>query len=167
MLLNKNSVVIFSFCFLLVSCGGTTRNLSSGQFSKTEKYTIKSYYGCCGCAAEYFNIYNGSVWTEQLVYKYNCYSTGMPTKFIFNYDEYGQLLYCNKLVATSGDDFDDPLTSNERNLFLFLDKDKILVIGDNYIKYSTIKGFRKLKPGDISHPFPLIKGGGGTKIKIK
>lgn len=91
----------------------------------------------------------------------------MPTKFIFNYDEYGRLLYCNKLVATTDNDFEEALTPNESNLFLFLDKDKILNIGYKYIKYRDIKGFRKLKFAETSHSFPLVKGGGGTRIVIK
>lgn len=102
---------------------------------------------------------------EQVVYKYSCYAAGMPTKFIFNYDEYGQLLYCSKSIATTGDDFDTPLSEDERALFLLLDKDKILNIGDKFIKYNTIKGFRKVKDGESFHHFPLMKRGAGVKVK--
>lgn len=161
----KNFTAAFFICLLLAGCGGTTRNLSKGYLSNANKFAVKSYAGCCGCAAEYFNIYHHTNLTEQVVYKYNCYTAGMPTKFIFNYDEYGQLLYCSKSIATTGDDFEEPLSDEERGLFLLLDKDKILNIGDKYIKYNAIKGFRKVKAGESSHQFPLIKHGSNVKVK--
>src|SRR5215213_6698802 len=75
----------------LYSCGGTTNQISKGQLSEDISYKQNIYAGCCGCIAHYFDVIKNKTRQEQIIYKYNCYQSGLPTKFIFNYDESGNL----------------------------------------------------------------------------
>jgi hypothetical protein len=155
----KQFILLFIVSELLCSCfSGTTKHLDSGQFSKTFQYRINRYAsGCCGCVAEYADIIKQGDIQEQIVYKYNCYSAGMPTKFVFNYDEYGLLLYCNKLIATTGNDVTVELTEEEKKLFSILDAKTYLVLANKIIKFSSIKGFRQVSANDVSHPYVILK----------
>ncbi|MGC4103524.1 hypothetical protein [Ferruginibacter sp.] len=163
----KRTLFIVSIAFSLLSCGAYVSNIASGSLSKTTRYKMYNYASsCCGCKAEYFNIYNstGEI-KEQVVYTYNCYSHGMPTKFVFNYDEYGRLIYCSKLVATTEDDFEEPLNESERTLLDEINKTKVLTIQDKIVRYSAIKGFRKPRSQEITHEFPLAKKSFGVPVK--
>ena len=159
--------ILFSIGIIttMISCSGTTNKISSGRLSNIIKYRINSYAGCCGCFATYFDIYERGVKQEEVIYKYNCYNPGMPTKFIFKYDENGELLYCDKFVATVTSDFEAPLTANEKYIFDLLDKNQVLSINGTTIKYSEVKGFRKPKEQETTHMFPLING--GAKVKVR
>ena len=143
----------------LISCGGTTHYLASGQFSKKDNYKINSYYGCCGCKAKYFIITSGKRKVEQVVYSYNCYNIGKPTKFIFNYNDRGKLISCDKLVATTSDDFTQTLNEQEKQISSTLDTSSLLKANYTTIKFSEIKGFRKPIDKEVTHSFPLIKKG--------
>jgi len=143
----------------LISCGGTTHYLASGQFSKKDNYKINSYYGCCGCKAKYFIITSGKRKVEQVIYSYNCYNIGKPTKFIFNYNDRGKLISCDKLVATTSDDFTQTLNEQEKQIFSTLDTSSLLKANYTTIKFSEIKGFRKPIDKEVTHSFPLIKKG--------
>lgn len=156
------STIIF---FTLISCGGTTHRLSSGQFSKKDNYKINSYSGCCGCKAKYFVINSGKRKAEQVIYSYNCYSTGKPTKFIFNYNKLGRIISCDKYVATTSNDFTLKLSEQERELFNMVDTSSLMKANNTTIKFSEITGFRKPIEPEITHSFPLIKK--GSKLHIQ
>lgn len=149
----------------LISCGGTTHSLSSGRFSKDDTYQVNSYYGCCGCSAKYFTINSGKRKVEQVIYSYNCYNIGQPTKFIFNYNEKGQLISCDKYVATTSDDYTQPLSELERQLFSTIDTSSRLKANYTILKFSEIRGFRKQMDKEMTHPFPLVKK--GYKLPVK
>jgi hypothetical protein len=153
--------IFFGFLILatLLSCGGTTHNLSSGNFSKTHSYKINSYYGCCGCKAKYFTINSGKRKVEQVIYSYNCYGTGKPTKFVFNYNNKGRLMSCDKYIATVQDDFSLKLTDQEKMIFETLDASNVMKADYSTVRLSDIKGFRKPQDKEITHTFPLIKKG--------
>ena len=140
----------------MLSCG-TTNNISSGNFSKKNSYKINSYAGCCGCDAKYLNIYEDKRLVEQIVYSYNCYTAGSPTKFIFNYNKIGHLQYCDKLIATTEDDFQIPVTAYEKIVFSSLDSVINSTRHTPIQTYSGIKGFRKPVEKEITHSFPLGK----------
>lgn len=148
---------LFSVLAMLFNSCGTTNNIATGNFSKKDSYKINSYAGCCGCFAKYFNIYSGKKLIEQIVYSYNCYNAGSPTKFIFNYNEIGHLQYCDKLVATVNDDFQIPVTAYEKIIFVLLDSFINLNRYTPVQTYTGIKGFRKLIDKEITHTFPLGK----------
>ena len=122
---------------LFTSCGGTTHYLASGDFSKTENFNVNSYYGCCGCEAKYFIINSGKRKVEQIIYSYNCYNIGKPTKFIFNYNVRGQLMSCDKYVATISNDFTQTLNEKERELFSKLDTSSLMKANHTTIKFAT------------------------------
>jgi len=149
----------------LTSCGGTTHYLSSGDFSKTATYKVNSYFGCCGCEAKYFIINSDKRKVEQIIYSYNCYSIGKPTKFIFNYNKRGQLISCDKYVATTSNDFTQTLNEQEKQLFSTIDTSSLLKANHTTIKFSEITGFRKPVDKEITHSFPLIKK--GVKLPVQ
>lgn len=153
------NIILLTIFTTLISCGGTTHSLSSGRFSKKENYKINSYYGCCGCSAKYFIINSGKRKVEQVVYSYNCYNIGKPTKFIFNYNNGGQLINCDKYIATTSDDYTLALNELERQLFSMLDTNNLMKADYTTIKFSEIKGFRKPADKEVTHSFPLIKKG--------
>jgi hypothetical protein len=155
----RNSIFFIAIFVTLISCGRTTHSLSSGQFSKKDNYKINSYYGCCGCSAKYFIINSGKRKVEQVIYSYNCYNVGKPTKFIFNYNDRGQLISCDKYVATTSDDFTQTLNEQERQLFSTLDTSTLLKANSTAIELSKLKGFRKPIDKEVTHSFPLIKKG--------
>ena len=161
--LKKNSFLIAIFV-TLISCGGTTHYLSSGEFSKKDNYKINSYSGCCGCEAKYFIINSGRRKVEQIIYSYNCYRTGKPTKFIFNYNKLGRIISCEKYVATTSNDFTLKLSEQEKNLFYTVDSNSLMKANYTTIKFSEIKGFRKPNDKEITHSFPLIKK--GVKLSV-
>jgi hypothetical protein len=103
--------------FALAGCGGTTHYLASGNFSQNSNYEINSYYGCCGCEAKYFTISSAKQKIEQVIYSYNCHHIGLPTKFIFKYNDSKNLIGCDALVATTRDDYTLILNEQERQLF--------------------------------------------------
>ena len=144
---------------LTSSCGDTTSTLSSGQFTKNENYYISSVFSCCGCSAKYFTINSGKRKIEQVIYSYNCYNIGKPTKFIFNYDAKGKLISCNKYVATDSTDYTQPINEQEKQLFIALDTTSILKAKYPTIRLSEVKGFRKPLDKEVTHPFPFIKNG--------
>lgn len=119
----------------LTSCGGTTHYLASGDFSKTATYKVNSYFGCCGCQAKYFIVNSGKRKIEQIIYSYNCYNIGKPTKFIFNYNDRGKLISCDKYVATTSNDFTQTLNEQEKQLFSTLDTSSLLKANHTTIKY--------------------------------
>jgi hypothetical protein len=84
---------------------------------------------------------------------------GKPTKFIFNYNDRGQLISCDKYVATTSDDFTQTLNEQERQLFSMLDTSTLLKANSTTIEFSKIKGFRKPIDKEVTHSFPLIKKG--------
>lgn len=143
----------------LTSCGGTTHYLASGQYSKKDNYKINSYYGCCGCEAKYFIINSGKQKVEQVIYSDNCYNIGKPTKFIFNYNDRGKLISCDKLIATTSDDFTQTLNEQEKRIFSMLDTSILLKANYTTIKFSEIKGFRKPIDKEVTDSFPFIKKG--------
>jgi hypothetical protein len=153
--------IVYSLAMLvtLLSCGGTTHSLLSGKFSNNESFKINSYYGCCGCSAKYFVIYSGSRMMEQVIYSYNCYAIGKPTKFVFNYNDNGKLVSCDKYVATTSEDFTQKLSEHESQLFSRLDTTVPPKINSTVTTFSEIKGFRKPMDDEVSHSFPLIKKG--------
>lgn len=156
--MNKFNIAI-SLLFttqLLISCGGTTHHLSSGNLSKNETYKVNSYYGCCGCEAKYFVIKSGRRKTEQIIYSYNCYAKGKPTKFVFNYNKLGRIISCDKYVATTSNDFTLKLSDQEKNLFYTVDTSSLMKANYTTIKFSTITGFRKPVDKEITHSFPLV-----------
>jgi hypothetical protein len=162
----KQYLWIVAAIVLLYSCGGTSSKLFSGHLSQGERYKIKSYTGCCGCHAEYFEIYESSKVKEQVIYKYNCHTPGMPTKFVFSYSEGGEILYCDKYVATTDNDFEQRLTDNERALFELLENNnKTLILKNNSVRYSSIVGFRKAKKDEVTHTFPLDKNGYSVEVR--
>src|SRR5690349_20865694 len=139
----KNIILVVAIFVTLISCGGTTHSLSSGQFSEEDNYKINSYYGCCGCEAKYFIINSGKRKVEQIIYSYNCYDTGKPTKFVFNYDKRGRIISCDKYIATTSNDLTLKLTEQEQNLFYTVDTSSLMKANYTAIKFSEIKGFRK------------------------
>jgi hypothetical protein len=161
----KNITLLIAISIVLISCGGTTHSLSSGQFSKKDNYKINSYYGCCGCEAKYFVINSGKRKVEQIIYSYNCYGTGKPTKFIFNYNSLGQIISCDKYVATTSNDFTLELSEQEKNLFYTVDTSSLMKANHTTINFSEIKGFRKPVDKEITHAFPLIKKGSRLPVQ--
>jgi len=159
----KKNILLLSIVLTLISCGGTTNKFSSGDLEKSEKYKINSYYGCCGLFAYYFNIYKYGKKQEQIVYKYTDAKTFLPTKYIFNYGKGGHLLYCDRYIATKNNDFEIGLTENEKVIFLLLDTDTSGKFGNKSMRFSDIKGFRKPKEKEVTHPFPLMRK--GYKVK--
>jgi hypothetical protein len=153
----------FYFAYLIVvvlsSCGGTTHHLSSGKLSGNRAYTINSYFGCCGCQAKYFFIDSGKRHVEQVIYSYNCYNTGKPTKFVFNYNDAGKITSCDRYVATTINDYMLKLTEQEKLLFTTLEADSTLKATHTTIRFSEITGFRKPVDQEVTHSFPLIKKG--------
>ena len=160
----KIKLLSLTIVLALLSCGGTTNNLASGEFSKIDNYKINSYAGCCGCKAKYFNIYQHKQIQEQIIYKYNCYTPGLPTKYVFNYKKSGNLVDCDKYIATANNDFEIALTGYETTMFSLLDSDT-LKFGNKTMQYSEIKGFRKAKDKEVTHSFPLIKKGYNLTVK--
>jgi hypothetical protein len=160
----KYIILITVISVTIISCGGTTNSLSSGQFSKEDNYKINSYFGCCGCSAKYFNINSGKRKVEQVIYSYNCYNVGKPTKFIFVYNDRGNLISCDKFVATTSEDFTQTLNEQEKQIFALLDKSDLFKANYTTIKFSEIKGFRKPIDKEVTHSFPLIKK--GYKLKV-
>ncbi len=152
-------IIVSIVVLTLISCSGTTHFLSSGQFSKNEKYKVNSYYGCCGCEAKYFIIDSGKRKVEQIIYSYNCYKVGAPTKFIFNYNKQGKLISCDKYVATTSSDFTLKLTEKEKIIFNTVDTSSSMKANYTSIKFSEITGFRKPIDKEITHSFPLIRKG--------
>jgi hypothetical protein len=161
----KINLLLLSIAPALLSCSRFNNTRSVGQFSKTTTYKINGYAGCCGCFARYFNIYEGKKIEEQVIYNYNCYSPGLPTKFVFNYAKNGNLVDCDKYIATSSNDIELELTSYEKRLFILLDTDTSLHAANTNIKYAEIKGFRKPKEKEVTHSFPLVKK--GYKLRAK
>lgn len=155
----KNIILFFGISVTLISCGGTTHYLTSGNFSKDEKYQVNSYYGCCGCEAKYFLIDSGKRKIEQVIYSYNCSGIGSPTKFVFNYNRKGKIIGCDRYVATTSNDFTIPLSDYEKKLFLTVDTSNIMKANYTLTKFSEIRGFRKPIDKEIAHSFPLIKKG--------
>ena len=161
----KNLILFITIFVSLISCGGATHSLSSGQFSKKEHYKINSYSGCCGCEAKYFIIIAGRKKIEQIIYSYNCYGTGKPTKFVFNYNILGKIINCNKYVATTSNDFTLKLTEQEKSLFATVDTNNLMKAKYTTIKFSEITGFRKSIDKEVTHSFPLIQK--GYKLSIQ
>ena len=160
-----NKIFLFTLIIAtLISCGGTTHYLASGEISKTETYKINSYYGCCGCEAKYFIISSGKRKVEQVIYSYNCYNIGKPTKFIFNYNNKGHLISCAKYVATTSNDFTQKLNERETQLFSTIDTSSLMRANHTTIKFLEITGFRKPVDNEVTHLFPLIKK--GVKLPI-
>ena len=159
-----NRIFYLISIFTLTSCGGTTHSLTSGNFSNNDNYKINSYFGCCGCQAKYFTINSRKRKVEQIIYSYNCYSIGKPTKFIFNYNDNGQLISCDKYVATNSNDYIQKLTEQERQLFSAIDTISSIKATHINIKFSEITGFRKPQEKEVTHSFPLIKK--GYKLQI-
>jgi hypothetical protein len=153
------NILFATTIFILISCSGTTHYLASGNFTNNESYRINSYYGCCGCEAKYFILYTGKRKTEQIIYSYNCYGTGKPTKFVFNYNQQGRLISCDRYVATNANDFTQILNKNERKLFSTVDTSFLLKANYSIIQFSEIQGFRKPLEKEIAHSFPLIRKG--------
>jgi hypothetical protein len=149
---------------LLISCGGTTHHLTSGNLSKNKTYHVNSYYGCCGCEAKYFLIKSGRRKVEQIIYSYNCYAKGKPTKFVFNYNKLGRIISCDKYVATTLDDFTLKLSEQEKQIFYAVDTSSLLKAKSTTINFSEITGFRKPFDKEVTHSFPLIKKGGKLKV---
>jgi hypothetical protein len=155
----KYIILSLTISVTLISCGGTTHFLSSGQFSKKDNYKVNNYYGCCGCDAKYFIINSGKRKVEQIIYSYNCYGAGKPTKFVFNYNEFGRMISCDKYVATTSNDFTLKLSEQEKELFNTVDTSISMKPNYTTIKFSEITGFRKPLDREITHSFPLIKKG--------
>jgi hypothetical protein len=156
----KNAFLFCSMVLLLLSCGGgATHHLASGTFSKNETYNINSYYGCCGCEAKYFLINSGKRKTEQVIYSYNCSGTSIPTKFIFNYNKQGEIISCDKYIATTANDYTIKLTDGEKFLLTAIESSTILAGKYTVIKLSLVTGFKKTPDQSIGHSFPLIKKG--------
>jgi hypothetical protein len=158
-------VLLASIALTLISCGGTTHYLSSGSFSKADTYNINSYYGCCGCEAKYFLINSGKRKAEQVIYSYNCYRIGKPTKFVFNYNKQGRLISCDKYVSTTTNDFSMELSDYEKKIFSMLDTSSMTKANYSVIKFSEIKGFRKPIDNEITHSFPLVKKGSDLQVR--
>lgn len=160
------SLLIVASTFLH-SCSGSSKTISSGSMSKEEKYKIKSYAGCCGCAAKFFNLYERKKIKEQIVYQYNCFGKGSVTKFIFNYDNSGSIMNCDSYLATDQNDFDMSISGQEKFVFeRVYDTDTLPAIENSkVILYKNILGFRKAKEGESGHSFPFVKGG-SNKILI-
>lgn len=152
-------IYILLISTLLISCGGTTHHLASGNFSENQSYRINSYYGCCGCHAKYFLLKTGKQETAQIIYSYNCYTIGKPTKFIFNHNKKGQIISCEKYIATTDSDFTIQITDAERHLFNLADTSITLRDISRIINLSAITGFRKPTSSETTHDFPLIKKG--------
>jgi hypothetical protein len=161
----KNIILLIAIFVTLISCGGTTHSLSSGQLSKKDNYKINSYYGCCGCEAKYFIINSGKKKVEQIIYSYNCYGAGKPTKFVFNYNKLGRIISCDKYVATTSNDFTLKLSEQEKNLFYTVDTSSLMKANYTIINFSEITGFRKPIDKEITHSFPLIKK--GVKLPVR
>ena len=161
----KKIILLILIFVTLISCGGTTHYLSSGQFSRKDNYKINSYYGCCGCEAKYFIINSGKRKVEQVIYSYNCYAKGKPTKFVFNYNKLGRIISCDKYVATTSNDFTLKLSEQEKNLFYTVDTSSLMKPNFTIIKFSEITGFRKPIDKEITHSFPLIKK--GAKLQVQ
>ncbi len=152
--------LFYVVAILLVSCGGgATHHLASGVFSKNETYNINSYYGCCGCEAKYFLISSGKRKAAQVIYSYNCTGSGVPTKFIFNYNKQGKLISCDKYIATTANDYTIKLTDQEKMLFKAIESSAILEGRYTTIKLSQVTGFKRTDDKMIGHSFPLIKKG--------
>jgi hypothetical protein len=165
MTLIKNTILLIVITTVLISCGGTTHSLSSGQFSKRDNYKINSYYGCCGCEAKYFIINSGKRKVEQIIYSYNCYAKGKPTKFVFNYNKLRRIISCDKYIATTSNDFTLKLSEQEKSLFYTVDTSSLTKANFTTVKLSEIKGFRKPIDNEITHSFPLIKK--GSKLTVQ
>ena len=154
------SIIFFILTSLaLLSCGGASHYLASCNFSENDSYEVNSYFGCCGCQAKYFDIKSGKRIVEQVVYSYNCSSVGSPTKFVFNYDNRGRIISCDKYMATTANDFTLPLTNYERNVFSAIDTNNTLKANYTIIRFSEIKGFRKPVGSEITHSFPIVRKG--------
>ena len=54
----RHLLTTISICYTMLSCSGTKHVLDSGELANSSSYKINSYVGCCGCSAEYFNIYS-------------------------------------------------------------------------------------------------------------
>lgn len=158
--------IFFSLTILvsLTSCGGTTNVLTKGEFTGKIKYNVNSYYGCCGCDSRYFTITAGKTIIEQVVYSYNCYSKGKPTKFIFKYSEEGELIGCEKYVATVANDFTQELNEQERQIFSLLETTELLKANYTTVSFSEIKGFRRPVEGEVTHIFPFVRK--GSKLPV-
>ncbi len=132
----KRILAILCIVLLLQSCGGTAHLLQKEYDGKTS-YEINKYYGCCGCYAFYYNIYENKKLQSQFVAEMNC-NFWSPTRFSFLH---GTEAY----VCVTDSSYEIPLTALEKKLFLKLDS---LAEGMNEIKYSTFTGFRKPKEGE-------------------
>lgn len=161
----KNIIFSIAISVTLFSCGGTTHSLSSGQFSKKDNYIVNGYYGCCGCEAKYFIIKSGKRKIEQIIYSYNCYGKGKPTKFIFNYNSIGRIISCDKYVATISNDFTLKLSEQEKKLFYMVDTSSLMKANSTTIRFSEITGFRKPIDKEITHSFPLIRRGANLPVR--
>lgn len=160
-----NSIILFSITlFTLFSCGGITNTLSTGQFSKNNSYNVKSYFGCCGCEAKYLLLKKGNRKTEQIIYSYNCYAKGNPTKFIFNYNKSGKIISCEKYIATNSSEYTIKLSEEEKQIFRTIDTSLLMRANSTKLKLSDITGFRKPLEKEITHSFPLVRR--GFKIPI-
>lgn len=155
--MSKVSLTILSL--MIISCGGTTHEITSGSLSNGNTFQVNRYIGCCGCEANYFVIKSGNRNVEQVIFKYNCGQggTGTPTKYVFLRDGKGKLKSGDKYIATMSDDFSIPLTEDEKKMFQLVDSSGML---------SQILGFRKPKANEPNHPFPLIKNGHKLKLDV-
>lgn len=158
------NLLLFVTCSFSFNACSTSNNLKSGVLSNNYKYKIDSYAGCCGCEAKYFNINNDKSTIQQIIYSYNCYNEGPPTKYIFNYNEKKQIESCEKFIGTLNNDYTIPITEQEKFILLIIENDSILKPKYGEKQFYKIKGFRKPLEGEITHIFPLIKN--GTKIPV-
>ena len=166
MRISKTTFLPIIITMTLISCGGATHHLASGSFSKNDTYEVNLYNGCCGCEAKYFTIFSGKRKIEQVVYSYNCYRPGKPTKFVFNYNKHGRLVSCNKYVATNSNDFTIKLSEYEQKLFSTFDTSSSMRPNYFFIEFSKITGFRKPNYNEITHEFPLIKKGSKLPVNL-
>jgi hypothetical protein len=150
--------VLLCISIFLNSCGGTAHLLQEGKNGRIN-YEIKSYYGCCGCTAFYYNIFENRMHESQFVWEVNC-GFGQPTKFIFKNDEKGNRIATDTCIFVTDTTYEILLTELEKKLFLKLDSmrgNMQFLHLDSTMKFSSFTGIRKPRDNERTHPFVISK----------
>lgn len=151
----RPQLLIFLILLIFTSCSKDNYVfLAKGNLEDNLSYEVKNVFSCCGCKASFFNIYKSKRIVEQVVYSYNCYKPGPPTKYLFTYDKTGKVTDCEAFIFVTDSSYLNGITKSESIIFTKLDS-----------TLGNFKGSRKIKPNEVMHAFPFVKG--GYKLAVK